>query len=385
MVRMQRSLVLGALLGVACSSNAVDTGVPHLSATSPGGGSGTGGGTSCEPFCSGGGGEGTGGVSERDPFAADGGGCAEVASAVETLPADLYIMFDQSSSMADPLPDGTGTWWTAAQDAVKRFVNDPQAVGMGVGIQYFPLNGVAPNSCTAPYDTPDVELAPLPGNSAAIAASIDAHQPQTFTPTGPALQGAVNHMKTWAAAHPARAPIVVLVTDGFPTECDPQQITDVAAIAKTAFETDPPVRTFVVGFNLGQAGENLKTISQAGGSGAPFLISGGDVGAAFTEALLGISAVPLQCTFPLPKPADPTDRVDPDKVRVTLTPKATGREETVARLNNQGDCQIGKGQGWYYDSPASPTLINLCPGTCGRLTTGVLQTVLGCTTGGGGR
>jgi hypothetical protein len=257
-------------------------------------------------------------------------------------------------------------------------VNDPRASGMEVGIQYFPLNGVAPASCTASYSTPDVELGPLPANAAAVSASIDAHQPSAFTPTGPALSGAIEHMKTWAASHPGRAPVVVLVTDGFPTECDPTQITDVAAIAKAGFETDPPVRTFVVGFNLGSAGENLRAISDAGGSGDPFLITGGDIGSAFTTALLGISAKPLQCNLEMPKPSDPSQKVDPNLVAVRYTSKATGITQDILRLNNLGDCALNRGEGWYYDSPSSPTEIELCKTTCSKLAAGTIQTILGC-------
>ncbi|HVU03981.1 MAG TPA: vWA domain-containing protein [Polyangiaceae bacterium] len=385
MARTQWALFGAAFFGMACSSNAVDQ-TPRLTAVEQGGGTGTGGsGSGCEPFCTGGGGEGPG-VGGRNAFGVDGGGvCVGEAHSIEVLPADLYVMFDQSSSMSDPLPDGTGTWWGAAQAAVKRFVNDPRASGMNVGIQYFPLDGVEPASCTAHYETPDVELAPLPGNAAAIGASVDAHAPSTFTPTGPALSGAIQHMKAWAGTHPGRAPIVVLVTDGFPTECDPRQITDIAALAKTAFETDPPVWTFVVGFNLGQDGENLRTISEAGGSGEPFLISDGDVGAAFTEALLGISGKPLECNLPIPEPSDPKQTLDPNLVLVRYTSNSTGVTEELPKLNGLGDCNVGAGVGWYYDSPAAPKEIELCKNSCKKLASGVVETVFGCRSGSGAR
>jgi hypothetical protein len=298
----------------------------------------------------------------------------------------MYIMFDKSVSMASPIPNVTPqtSWWQAAQTAVTSFVNDPRAAGsqqgtpaMTVGIQYFPLNGVEPQSCMAPYSTPAVELGLLPGNSAALAASIQMNQPDGFTPTSSALTGAIAHMKQWAPMHVTHAPVVVLVTDGFPTECDPKDPTDIAQIAKTAFETEPKVRTFVVGFNLGQAGENLDVIAAAGGTNKAFLIDKGDIGAQFVDAILGISTSQLQCKFPLPKPPD-GQKLDISMVAVTYTPAATGVEAMVPKLNGLGDCELNQGEGWFYDSPSSPTEIDVCPTTCAKFAAGVVKTASGC-------
>ncbi|HEX7669937.1 MAG TPA: vWA domain-containing protein, partial [Polyangiaceae bacterium] len=259
------------------------------------------------------------------------------------------------------------------------FVNNGRANGLNVGLQFFPLAGVAPASCTAPYATPEVELGLLPANAAALTASIQKHSPTALTPTAPALQGAINHMKAWAPGHPGRAPVVVFVTDGFPTECDPQQIPDIAALAKTAYETDPKVRTFVVGFNLGQAGQNLNQLAKAGGTNKAFLIDKGDIGAAFVNAMLSIANQPLSCALDIPKPMVPGMTLDPTLVDVRYTPSATGVTEHVQKLNNLGECDaaIG-GQGWYYDSPAMPTKILVCPGTCAGFAAGVVETINGC-------
>jgi hypothetical protein len=290
----------------------------------------------------------------------------------------MYIMFDQSQSMGDALPDGSGTWWTAAQTAVTSFVNNGRANGLNVGLQYFPLGGVAPASCTAKYSTPEVELGLLPANAAALTASIQAHSPSSLTPTAPALEGAIDHMKAWAPNHLGRAPVVVFVTDGFPTECEPQQVPDIAVLAKTAFETEPKVRTFVVGFNLAHGGENLNQIAKAGGTNKAFLIDKGDIGAAFVNAMLSIATQPLNCSLDIPPPTDPNLVLDPEKVDVRYTPSATGVTDHVKKLNNLGECDSAGGQGWYYDSPARPTKIIVCPGTCAGFAAGVVETINGC-------
>jgi hypothetical protein len=223
-----------------------------------------------------------------------------------------------------------------------------------------------------------VELALLPANAAALTASIQAHHPTAFTPTAPALQGAIDHMKAWGSKNPGRAPVVVFVTDGFPTECNPQQIPDIAALAKTAFDTEPKVRTFVIGINLGQAGQNLSQIAKAGGTTEAFLIDNGDIGAAFVNAMLSIASQPVNCALDIPKPTDPNRAVDPSLIDVRYTPSATGVTEHVRKLNNLGECDAAGGQGWYFDSPAMPTKILVCPGTCSTFGVGVVELVIGC-------
>jgi hypothetical protein len=311
--------------------------------------------------------------------------CGGEAVAAEREPVDLYIMFDQSSSMAANIPGSTTvTWMQTAQKAIDDFVNDPGAAGMGVGIQYFPQVGAGAtsengDSCDiSVYQKPEVDIGLLPGAAGALSNSINAHQPTSFTPTGPAVSGAVARMKAWAPLHPGRAPIVVLVTDGYPTVCQPQQPTDIANnIVGPAFTTDPPVRTFVIGFEDGGGLSNLDTIAKAGGTGKAFRISGGDIGAQFKSALLGIASTPLSCDFDIPKPNDPTMTVDITKIAVDYTPNG-GQTAEVPKLQSQDDCALNGGDGWYYDSTVAPKKIIVCPGTCAKFSVGVVNTRIGC-------
>jgi hypothetical protein len=387
----RRWVSLGVLVGLigGCSSG----GTVLESKVGPGSGGGAGGEGGSGGMLFGGGSSG-GGASGMG----SGGVCASNAFIAERLPVDMYIMFDQSMSMSEALPDNSGSWWTAAQAAVTSFVSDTMAKGMGVGLQYFGLNRSTPG-CTAfdpvsgdccnsaVYQTPEIEIGLLPANAGALVASIQAHAPSSFTPTTPALQGAIDHMKAWGRNHVGRAPVVVLVTDGFPTTCADttptgvstgMQASDVAVLAKTAFETDPPVRTFVVGFNSGQGLENLDQIAKAGGTSQAFLIAGGNIGDTFVNAMLSIASTQLQCSFDLPKPTDPNGTIDKDKVDVSYTPSATGITEPVAKLNNFSDCSVNQNQGWYYDSPGAPTKIEICPGTCARFAAGTVKLLSGC-------
>jgi hypothetical protein len=283
------SLSFAALAGCAADvrvlhdhsnlSNGKDAGTKHEDDASPGSGgaapSGSGGATAST---------GSGGAK---PSMGSGGAPAAAGSGSGGPPTDLYVMLDQSSSLSDPVPGSSSTWWTVATNAIRMFLNDPAAAGTGVGLQYFPLGGIAPASCMADYATPEVEIAALPGNIGALTASLAMHEPIAFTPTAPALQGAIAHMKAWAPAHPGRVPAVVFVTDGFPTECDPQDIDDVAGIAASGVASAPVVRTFVIGLNLGLGGANYDVLANAGGTGHVMSINS-DVTANLIAALRGI-------------------------------------------------------------------------------------------------
>jgi hypothetical protein len=145
------------------------------------------------------------------------------------------------------------------------------------------------------YVTPEVEIAPLPGNAASIVNALRAHSPTTFTPTAPALKGAIEHMKGWAPAHPGRRPAVVLVTDGYPTECTPQAIAEIAQIAAEGYSSTPRVLTYVVGLVSGGSLDNMNGIAAAGGTGHARAVIGPDVASQLEGAMLDIATTPA-CT-----------------------------------------------------------------------------------------
>src|SRR5262249_39928662 len=159
---------------------------------------------------------------------------------------DMYIMMDQSYSMNDSV-GAKGTKWDNITKALKQFVGQsPLTDGIGIGIQYFGGPSVACNAtseCPADevhpdtqphvtcnpnktnslkfcytrgscdpkdYAKADVDIDLLPGAAAKISASLDAHAPATQTPTGAALQAAIDYATTWATAHTDHTTIVVL-------------------------------------------------------------------------------------------------------------------------------------------------------------------------------
>jgi hypothetical protein len=337
--------------------------------------------------------------------------CATSNVTAQKVPLDLYIMLDRSGSMNDSVMGGTK--WTAATSALDAFVQQPGLDGISVGIQYF---GVPPgggtcsvlsctqnsdcgaaacgpcilNVCTgifnagndscnaADYAIPNVEIAPLPGVASAITSSIAGHSPNTSTPTSAALQGAVDHAKTWAGAHPGDVTAVILATDGDPSECD-TDLGHIDAIAAAALAGMPKILTFVIG--VGPSLMALNGIAAAGGTTQAFLVdTGGNVNQQFLDAMNAIRGAALGCQYQIPLPVDGTPNYQ--EVNVVYTPSGGGAPVTFPYVASKADCPAA-GNAWYYDDANNPTHILLCDATCTLVEADVMGSVsitLGCAT-----
>jgi len=89
---------------------------------------------------------------------------------------------------------------------------------------------------------------------------------------------------------------------------------------------------------------------------------------------------PLPCDYAIPDP--PMDEeLDYMRVNVQYTPGSGGPTRTLPYVETETSCS-GTG-GWYYDDPAAPTDIHLCPSSCtlvGMDTDGSVSIALGCAT-----
>jgi len=336
--------------------------------------------------------------------------CATSIVKADKIPLDLYLMLDRSTSMNESVSGG-GTKWSTVTQALGTFVQQPGLDGISVGMQYFGVPSGATcsvtscttsadcgasacgpcianvcigiissagDSCTASdYATPAVEIAPLPGVASTIVSSIGAHSPSTGTPTSAALQGAVDHAKAWRSAHPSDAVVAVLATDGEPSGCD-EDLGHIDAIAAAALAGTPSVLTFVIG--VGSSLSNLNGIAAAGGTNQAFLVdTGGNVNQQFLDAMNAIRHAALGCNYLIPTPVSG----DPNysEVNVVYQPGG-GSAVTFPNVPDMASCPAN-GNGWYYDNPANPMQIILCPSSCTLVegdTTGEVDVTLGCST-----
>ena len=385
-----------------------------------------------------------------DVFVPDGDSCLKTSAKAEPFPLDMYVMMDQSGSMGAPVnlmqPLGD-TQWDAVKKAFVGFLNDPATpTGMSMGIQYFPLpiepwgtfTCSGPNDCgtgkicatldngkhcmsncssdancpsvsecmsfddgsggtvkfcsndscdVSAYATPEVPIAAIPGVNAALLASLNAHEPLTMTPSAPALEGAIQHARSWATQHPGHTTIVIFATDGQPTACSGDAmfpINEVKAVAAAGVSGSPSIRTFVIGVipaGMGTLGGSLNGIAESGGTNQAFIVQANqDMTAQFKAALEAIRGAFMQCEFQVPNPGIPMDY---DEVNVMYT-APNGEKFPVYYVGSLGACDPTQG-GWYYDvdpNVGEPTKILLCPQSCKFMQehSGAIDIEIGCET-----
>jgi hypothetical protein len=283
------------------------------------------------------------------------------------------------------------------------------------GASYCAANGTAscPSGCTdfagycdkrdicttSEYATPNVALATLPGAASGLNSSLTGHSPDGYTPTGPALGGAVSWAQQQQTNNPAHKVAIVLVTDGLPggfipgfppQQCAPSDIPTISSnLAKVSGGANP-ILTFVVGiFNPNsaegqQAPANLMSLAQAGGTDSAVIIdvTGNTVTQQLHDALAKAQTKAIACSYQIP-PSSGGTPVDFTKVNVSFT-SGSGQTTTIGNTKDSSACSNG---GWYYDvdpsSGKSPTKIIACPSTCSSFqsdTNGEVQIVLGCQT-----
>jgi len=301
-------------------------------------------------------------------------GCAASSQEATSIPVNMFVMVDKSGSMKD---NGK---WTNAKAAFTSFFQDPAAGSLRVAMRFFPDSGCDGTACDVDVcSQPAVDVGALSdaAHAQALVDAFAAHDPSGGTPMSAALGGA----EKWATDYTAKVMgtekvVVVLVTDGEPNGCD-DSVDHIAKEASDAF-TGAGVMTFAVGL----AGSNQGTmdkIAVGGHTTQGFFIGNGNAKADLLAALKAIQQSSLGCAYAMPV-ADAGQTVDPTRVNVTFTPSG-GAAETLGQVSGAAACSAAGG--WYYDDPAKPATITLCPTTCQTVQADMgakMQIVLGCTT-----
>jgi hypothetical protein len=355
------------------------------------------------------------------------GSCVAETHLAERLPLDLLLLMDVSSSMAFPVR-GSVTKWQMAHDALAAFLGDPNTPPLGVGLQFFPLpascardsdcwvdevcrprgarclrdqapctalgqacpggdpanrceplgracyfDGAQSTSCDpGEYGKLAVPVADLAGNRTPLARTLAAQRPEQNigTPLGPALLGALDHLRSHLANRRDRRAALVLTTDGEPdSACDPFPVSEIAALLEEARVGPPSIPTYVVAVvtpeELALARPTLDALVKAGGTGTPFVL---DPGQNLTQKLQDA----LPCEFTVPRPS--MQVLDHDRVNVRF--KGASGEQAVVYVQSPDRCHPEAG-GWYFDAPpngaqAAPTGVTMpsrilaCAATCRR-------------------
>lgn len=292
-------------------------------------------------------------------------GCAGEVYEGESIPLDLYLMFDQSGSMSTKVDEATGaTRMDIVRTAVKAFLEDEDSVGLGVGIGYFGHQPLRETTCNPDdYATPDVKIGALPDLTKTLLSSLDAREPTGETPTGAAIRGACDYVASYKKDHAGRNPAILFVTDGEPKAplseavCAPT-LDDAVLAAEQCFQ-EQGVRIYVLG--VGPSLTNLRVIAEAGGTEKAYLADQ-DNAAQVLEAFVAVRyAAQLPCEL----------KVDTDAL---VGSEINFGDSTVAYLDLaceyhsvdlvDGSDGCGANGGWYFDDPSDPSLIHLCELSC---------------------
>jgi hypothetical protein len=286
-------------------------------------------------------------------------------------------MMDRSISLSELDPVTGTTRWESLRTSIAAFIEEAGDRNLRLGLGFFGRTGGNDDTLDCDpsfYASPAVEIGALSDVGGDVLDALSGMQPGGFTPTGPALAGALEHAREWAANAPGRATAVVLVTDGYPTQCEPRGVSAIAELAERARSEEPYVRTFVIGL---AAEFNLDSIARAGGTHQAYRVEAGDPAGSFLGALRNVSNSKLACQYEIPDPPANTMKLDYDEVQVTYTAADTSVEE-VPRISDFSACSRNPNGGWYYDDPASPAQIIVCPCTCSRFAAGRVDVTLGC-------
>jgi Mg-chelatase subunit ChlD len=299
----------------------------------------------------------------------------------EHLPLDMYVMFDQSGSMLNDV--GGMTRLEAVQGAMAEFLRSPQSAEIGIGIGYFGHQPIGHTSCdSATYSKADVAVT---SEHELIIDSLNQRIPTGETPTAPALSGACRYAADWKRQNPGRAVVILLVTDGVPeapvscgmSNCCPSlSEAERAAAECAAGVSGTPIYVLGVGPALG----NLGSIARAGGTGSAYLVEDDDAATQVLAALNAIrGAAEVPCRLEIP-PAPPPSSLDYTRVNLSLSSSGGCDFESLFYVEHEAQC--GADGGWFYDEPAAPSSVVLCPASCERaaLPRARLRFSVGCKT-----
>jgi hypothetical protein len=314
--------------------------------------------------------------------------CAGVGIELEPSPLDIFMMMDRSMSMTYLIQNTGIHRWDVLQSGVQKFLNDSsvQAKAPRVGLAFFGVTGNPndPSECdSSAYAKPIIEIGPLDTTGPQILQAVT-DEGQLLggqTPTFPALQGALMHAQDWQVANPQRLTVVVYITDGYPTECniDTSQIQEMVgeyyAGINGQYNTrgEPGIRTYVIGVAVDKF--NVDNIAQSGGTGSATIVDSAGAVDQFVSAMVNITNANISCSIAVPNP--PAGKIlDPDQVQVVYKP-FQGDNQEIPKADSASGCGATSG-GWYFDDPAHPKNITLCPCSCANLGAGGIEIRLGC-------
>lgn len=282
--------------------------------------------------------------------------CAEVVAKADPIGVSMFIAVDKSGSM------GSNNKWNDAKAAFISFFTAPEADLLNVALRFWPDGGCDTSCNVSACAQAQVPLGSLadPAHEQALIDAFNSRSPGGLTPMEAALAGAEQYALAFqSAAEAGERMVVVLLTDGEPTACN-ENINVIAQYAADAY-AQGEILTFAVGLQ-GSNESQMNTIAQAGQTGAGYFIGSGNAQADLLQALKDIQQIAVACSFAMPESDDPTKPVDPKQVNVIYKSGPNDPGTPIPQVPDEASCTDAGG--WYYDDPADPAIILMCPATC---------------------
>jgi uncharacterized protein YegL len=288
--------------------------------------------------------------------------CAVGTDEARLVPVNLYIMYDKSGSMLGPK-------WTASTAALQSFFMDPESGGLRVALRFFPDSGCDTGcnagACAQPL-VPLGELtnlsAPTDSHEQALLDAFIGQTPAGGTPLSAALDGGLLWAQNLLSTQPNEKAVVVLVTDGEPSDCN-ESASYFASQAATAFSSRG-ILTFAIGLE-GSNESLMNTIASSGGTNEGFFIGTTNFEQELVAALQSIRESAVACEYQIPDQVN-GNAINHEQVNVLYTPSGATDSTTIGQVVSASVCSDDKG-GWYYDDPGIPTKIIFCPSTCAAI------------------
>lgn len=311
--------------------------------------------------------------------------CAGASASAKLKKVKLFVTVDKSFSQTYVMAGlpGSPTRWSQLTDALKEFIQAPASDDLGLWLRFWPynVNGNCPSgypsgcSSVAGCKVANADVADLASaaNETTLINAINAVSPLGQTPMYPALDGALQAATTFQQANPDYVAAVVMVTDGDPSQCTTSLggMSDLTA----SYYNGYGIRTYMIG--IAEVNQTFIEVVAGAGGGKSFFIDYGDnipVKDKMLSALDTIKQDFVSCTLALPN----QDIFDPNGATFTYTP-GVGAPINLVNVGSAAAC--GAGNGWYYDDPANPSSITLCPATCTAVkadTNGQLELSIDC-------
>jgi hypothetical protein len=247
-------------------------------------------------------------------------------------------------------------------------------------------NNIGGGSCTqTDYAALAVPIGALPADEPALTRAVTIKEPIGFTPTTPAVSGALDHLRQHLAANPTHKGALVILTDGLPLGCTQNTFLTVSSVIMAAHAGTPSILTYAIGvFGATQLGgaTTLDQWAAAGGTGTATVVTPtADFAEKLLTALNAIRGAALPCEFTIPPPQ--SGMIDYGKVNVRYTGGAGVAD--VLYVGQAAHCDAASG-GWYYDVDpmmGTPSRVLICPASCERFkgdAAARVDLVFGCAT-----